>query len=347
MYPYARIIVAGEDITAKLNNRNCSIVLNDFMGLSTDTISISFDDRDPFIEIPPKGEKLDVMMGYLPMMNHAVPFDGLKNMGKFKINEITVSKGAGGRRMTITGNGIDMRGGFKKSRTGSYQGKTVKQIVEEVGKRYGYQVKVSGKSSEHFIVYINQANESDFAFLTRLSGMYSADTKVSNDVLYWTDRYDLYTIMPPEQVVLGTVPLLETDTTEWTWHTQGRASHNEVWGVSYNKDLALRTKKVSNNANGDKDAPPASHTIADTYTTADDAQAAANSRQSQFDHSNDSFSATTIGNPKLTASTLITLQGFRKDIPTEWTIIETTHTIDDGGYSTELTAHRKKVKKST
>jgi len=105
----------------------------------------------------------------------------LVDKGTDKIDE--VEHGGTPDVLTIQGKSVDLRGGMNKLRKQIWHQTTVSGIVSEVAARYQITPCVSDSLKGQVIDHIDQANESDLAFLTRLTGQCDGIATVKNGCL--------------------------------------------------------------------------------------------------------------------------------------------------------------------
>ena len=62
--PICKLLVNGNDITAAVEQRLDSIRLTDNRGMEADTLDIGLSDHDGALEIPPRGAKIELWLGW-------------------------------------------------------------------------------------------------------------------------------------------------------------------------------------------------------------------------------------------------------------------------------------------
>lgn len=144
------IIVAGVDVTSRLEPHLLSVTVCDKIGGSIDTCAIELDDRDARLEIPPDNQLVEVWIGW-------------HNEGKYQIFEGFVkdvesgfSRKQGGRRLWIDATGVDVSGtgASPQQQTwgegappGQAEGEMISlsQVIREAGAAAGYNVTVGAQ----------------------------------------------------------------------------------------------------------------------------------------------------------------------------------------------------------
>lgn len=168
--PAYQALVDGKDISAAIRPRLMSMTITDNRGFTADTIEITLDDSDGQLDMPRRGATLRALIGWQGQ--------ALVDKGTYKIDE--VEHGGAPDVLTIRGKSADLRGGMNKLREQSWHQTTVSGIVSQIAARYQLTPCVSDSLKGQLIDHIDQANESDLAFLTRLAGQYDGIATVKN-----------------------------------------------------------------------------------------------------------------------------------------------------------------------
>lgn len=157
--PAYQVRVDGSDISDSLRPRLMHMTITDNRGFSADTIEIALDDSDGKLAMPRRGATLQASIGWQG--------GSLVDKGTFKIDE--VEHNGAPDVLTIRGKSADLRGGMNKLRERSWHFETIGAILEQLAARYGLTPNVGETFKGMVIDHIDQTNESDLAFLTRLA----------------------------------------------------------------------------------------------------------------------------------------------------------------------------------
>ncbi|MGL4869975.1 MAG: phage late control D family protein [Aeromonas veronii] len=157
--PAYQLLIDGNDISAAIRPRLMLMTITDNRGFSADTIEIALDDSDGKLAMPRRGATLQASIGWQG--------GALVDKGTFKIDE--VEHGGAPDVLTIRGKSADLRGGMNKLRERSWHFETIGAIVEQLAASYGLTPSVGEAFKGMMIDHIDQTNESDLAFLTRLA----------------------------------------------------------------------------------------------------------------------------------------------------------------------------------
>ncbi len=157
--PAYQVLVDGKDISAAIRPRLGSMAITDNRGFTADTIEITLDDSDGQLQMPRRGATLRALIGWQG--------GALVDKGTYQIDEVEHSGSPD--VLTIRGKSADLRGGMNKLRERSWHQTTVNSIVEQLAASYQLTPCVGNSLKGQQIDHIDQANESDLAFLTRLA----------------------------------------------------------------------------------------------------------------------------------------------------------------------------------
>ncbi len=157
--PAYQVRVDGSDVSGTLRPRLMHMTITDNRGFSADTIEIAIDDSDGKLAMPRRGATLQASIGWQG--------GSLVDKGTFKIDE--VEHNGAPDVLTIRGKSADLRGGMNKLRERSWHFETIGAILEQLAARYGLTPNVGETFKGMVIDHIDQTNESDLAFLTRLA----------------------------------------------------------------------------------------------------------------------------------------------------------------------------------
>ena len=319
MKPTYIIIADGKDITALINDRLLMLRVSDKPGLESDEFELRIDDRDQAVALPQRGGKVEVLLGY-----EGQP---LTRMGSYTVDEVQVSGPPD--TMTIRGKASDMRGSGKTTRSGSWEGVPLAQIVAEIAKRNGWEPVCSVQTK---VERIDQRNESDFNFITRLAKLHDCTAKVADGKLLVMPRQ---AELSTTGKVLGVVTLGRMDVTRYDFKLGDRSTQKAV--KTQHKDKKTGDLKVVEL--GNDEAPnglPAVHTDRHVYPNETAATAAAKARLAAFNRSTASVRLEMPGRTDLFAERVIDAQGFKPGLDGKYLVDSVEQTFTQGGWSTTV-----------
>src|SRR5690625_4840625 len=176
--PDYRITLAGRTISPELNARLVSMTLVDRRGFDSDQLDITLTDHDGRLALPARGAELTVAIGW----RHT----GLIDRGKFIVDEVEHSGPPD--QLTIRARAADMREGLPAKRSQSWHELTVSDIIATIAARHSLEPRVSDDLAEVLVEHIDQTDESDLHFLTRLAERYDADATIKAGNLLFLPR---------------------------------------------------------------------------------------------------------------------------------------------------------------
>ncbi|RDP00281.1 Phage late control gene D protein (GPD) [Escherichia coli] len=166
--PDFMLTLDGADITQNFSDRLIGLTMTDNRGFEADQLDIELDDTDGLVELPPRGASLTLWLGWQG--------SALINKGSFTVDEIE-HRGAPDR-LTIRGRSADFRGTLNSRREQSWHDTTLGVIVEAVAQRNKLTASVADPLKSVAVPHIDQSQESDAAFLSRLADRNGATVSV-------------------------------------------------------------------------------------------------------------------------------------------------------------------------
>ncbi|QET58583.1 phage late control D family protein [Citrobacter portucalensis] len=166
--PAYMLTLDGADITQNFSDRLIGLTMTDNRGFEADQLDIALDDTDGLVELPPRGASLTLWLGWQG--------SALVNKGSFTVDEIE-HRGAPDT-LTIRGRSADFRGSLNSRREQSWHDTTLGVIVETIAQRNKLMASVADSLKVIAIPHIDQTQESDAAFLSRLAERNGASVSV-------------------------------------------------------------------------------------------------------------------------------------------------------------------------
>lgn len=166
--PAYMLTLEREDITQNFSDRLIGLTMTDNRGFEADQLDIVLDDTDGLVELPPRGASLTLWLGWQG--------SALINKGSFTVDEIE-HRGAPDT-LTIRGRSADFRGSLNSRREQSWHDTTLGVIVETIAQRNKLTASVADALKAIAIPHIDQTQESDAAFLSRLAERNGASVSV-------------------------------------------------------------------------------------------------------------------------------------------------------------------------
>lgn len=162
--PAYRIEVSGRDITPLVDARLVDLVLTDNRGFDADQLDITLDDSDGALELPPRGARVRVALGWAGQ--------ALEDKGEYVVDEVEHSGAPD--KLTLRARSADLRGSFTTRREQSWHATTLGDILRTLAGRNQVQAVIADTLAAQAIAHLDQTDESDANLLTRLARDFDA-----------------------------------------------------------------------------------------------------------------------------------------------------------------------------
>lgn len=319
MKPQFRIVADGTDITRLINDRLLMLRTLDKPGMESDEFELRIDDRDQAVSLPPRGAKVEVFLGY----------DGaqLTRINSYTVDEVELTGPPD--TLVIRGKASDMRGSGKTTRNGSFEGKTLAEIVSTVARRNGW---VPACDVQTVVPRADQLSESDYNFITRIARLHDCTAKVANGKLLVLKRQAGVTASGK---TLPTVIIRRSDVSRYSFRLGDRSTHKSVKATHHNaKTGTLDVIELKND-----DAPdglPPVHTDRHIHPNKTAAEQAAKARLAAFNRSTAGVRLEMLGRVDLFAERQINARGFKDGFDGEYLVDSLEQVFTQSGWSTTV-----------
>lgn len=352
--PQAELTIDGRRFGTVAMSRIISISLTDKRGFEADELTIELDDHDGTIAIPKTGSKITLKLGYQET--------GLVEKGEYLVSEFTASGSPD--ILSITARAADLAEALAEQVEKSWHKQTLYQIIETIAKKHKYEYIISKDYQNQKIEHIDQTNESDASFMSRLAEQYDAIATVKNGKLLFIPAGESQTASG-QPILPTTITRASGDSHSFTYSSSNsyqavRAYYTDKKTgqkkeVIVNKDNAYPNKKTTQqtktvkgktfkakkkendnqkvNTEGQK-----IKTLRHLYATESGAWSGARGAFKKIQRGIAEFSITlAVGRPDLYPETPAVVKGFKPEIDAEaWLITEVSHKIDSGGYTASI-----------
>lgn len=319
MQPVFRIVADSKDITELINDRLLLLRTSDKPGMESDEFELRIDDRDGAVALPKRGANIEVYMGYAGQ--------SLARLGRYTVDEIEVSGPPDS--IVIRGKAGDMRGSGKTTRSGSWEGVPLQQIVRDIAARNGWQPVCSVQTK---VPRVDQINESDFNFITRLARQYDCTAKVADGKLMVMPRQGGQSASGK---TLGVVVIKRSDVSRWQFRFSDKTTHKAVQTKHQDKKTGkLQVVDLGNDES--PDGLPPVHTDRHIYPNKSAAEQAAKARLAAFNRSTAGVRLEMAGRVDLFAERMINAQEFKPGLDGEYLVDSVEQVFTQSGWSTTV-----------
>ena len=316
--PSYHITLDGTDITPRINGRLISLTLREQRGLEADQLDITLADHDGQLAIPPRGAELQVAFGWQE--------EGLVDKGRFTVDEVQHTGTPD--QLTIRARSADMRGQLPGKRTQGWHDVTLGEIVTTIAGRNRLEPVVAAALNGIRIGHIDQTDESDLNFLTRLGERYDAIAAIKAGRMLFTVAGQGLTASGR---AMPAITLTRRDGDQHRYSVTDRDAYSGVKAYWNDTRGAERQTVLAGTEENAKQLRP-------TYATEDDAIAAARAEWQRIQRGMAEFELTlALGRADLLPETPLTLAGFKPQIDaTAWLVSEVTHSLNDEGFTSSI-----------
>lgn len=229
----------------------------------------------------------------------------------------------------IRGKASDLRGSGRTIRNGSWEAVPLQRIVAEIGARNGWQAICPVPT---LVPRVDQVNESDFNFITRLARQFDSTAKVANGQLLVLPRQSGQSASGKSPGVVG---IARGEVSQWYFRLDDKAARKAV--RTRHLDVAsgeVRTIELVNDEAAEGQRPV--HTDRHLYPNRAAAEQAAVARLASFNRDTAHVRPGLAWRTDLFAERSIDLQGFVDGLDGQYQIDSVEHVFTSSGWRTTV-----------
>lgn len=358
--PVAKLSINGKPFNTDALSRIISISLTDKSGFEADELTVSLSDHDGKLALPPKSAEITIALGYIET--------GILDKGSYKITEVSWSGAPD--TLHITAQSADTSDRFSEAKEKSWHKTSLTEIIESIAAANGYTPIIGKAYQDEKIDHIDQSNESDAAFLSRLAERYDAIATVKHGRLLFVSSGEATTASGQP---LPTIRITRNSGDQYTFRYSNTESYNAVRAYYIDKQTGKKHEVVITEENYDpvkktvtttkkyktKRKDGKTHktttkevteikqadttgkkikTLRHTYQSPKTAATGARAAYKKLKRGAMEFDISlAVGRPDVAPESPVTLQGFKPEIDAEkWVGKETVHTLDGNGLTTAV-----------
>ena len=320
--PDYRLVVAGQDITARVNPRLISLTLTEGREGAADALELRLSDHDGQLAMPAKGATIKLQLGWQGR--------ALLDKGIFKVDEVEHSGAPD--ELHITARSADVTREARQRTDKSWHDTTLGAIVGDVAQRMGVAPRIDAELAARQVEHADQTNESDVHFLSRMARQHDAVATVKQGKLLFLPINGTTTSAGQ---ALAAVHITRASGDRHRYHSSERDAYTAVRAYWSDNGKARRKGAVAGSGKNEK-------RLKDTYGTEADALAAARAELQRVERGMATFELDlALGRPEVIPQTPVTVEGFKPQIDgTDWLVKTATHTLGDSGLTTRLEMER-------
>ncbi len=317
------LVVNGRDISATVRPLLMRLSLRESRGEEADTLDITLDDSMGNLALPPVGATVAVQLGY----RHT----GMVDKGTYTVDEIEHTGAPD--VVALRCRSAELRSTLRQRASQSWHETTLGQIVRDIAAKNKLQANVDATLADTTVQHIDQTNESDVHFLTRLGRQHDAVATVKKGRLVFLPIGSTTNAAGQQ---LQAITLTRSDGDSHRYHSAARDSYTGV--RAYWQDARAAEKKAAIAGTEDN-----LKTLRDSYATEADAMAAAQAELGRIDRGAATLQIKlAIGQPALMVQTPVNVRGWKPEIDgTDWLCKTLEHSLDDSGLTTQMEMERR------
>jgi phage protein D len=348
------LTVNAKDITANIRDRLISLTLTDNRGFDADQLDLELDDADGQLAMPVRGAVIKLYLGWKGQ--------ALIGKGEFTVDE--VEHHGAPDTMVIRARSVDFRGTLNSRREVSYHDTNLGKVVTQIAERNSLKPMLADGFAALPVAHIDQTQETDTKFLTRLASLYGAVAAIKAGRLLF--------LRPGSGVTASGKPIPQLTITrqDGDRHTFSIADRGAYTGVTASwlhtkdpKPKKVKVKRVPKEkhlralehpaakkkkaAAKTPEAPEGDYlagtednvfALTTVYATKATAMRAAKAKWDKLQRGVAEFSLTlAMGRADLFPETPVRVSGFKAVIDVQpWIISKVTHSLNGSGYTTAL-----------
>lgn len=167
------VIVGGVDVSANFLPVLIDLSVSDKAGASSDSASLTLDDRGGQIVMPAPGAAVTIKLGW--------EGGGVGTVFQGVVDEVRAQGGRGGRTLSITAKGMDTRDKAKQGQRRHFDDQTIEAAMQEAGEFAGISVTVDPAFASIVRPYLALDDESFVAFGERMARELGGTFKIVGD----------------------------------------------------------------------------------------------------------------------------------------------------------------------
>lgn len=327
MRPQFRVVINDNPLPERILNRISSLTINDRAGVASDSLTLDInDDPTDFLTIPSTRALIQVWGGYAET--------GLSYFGSYSDCDVEID--CLPYRVRISAKGSDQKASLRATQERHWDGRTIAEIIQDLAAENDLEPDVDPDLGAITLPWVAMQGESALAFGERIAGRVGGVFAIKDGKMLLARRHDRRAggaALSPyrigrAQLVRGMCRASEA----------GRDKAARV-AAEYHDENGARRQSVSAPADPTAD-PTATRRLRETYADADEASRAAAAEARALTASAKRLSLTMIGDPRIRAGALITLEGVRPGLDGErYTVEQATHRLGKrAGYELALNA---------
>ncbi|EYC51442.1 phage late control protein [Hylemonella gracilis str. Niagara R] len=322
--PAYRLTIDGQTISPQFDARLQRLALTEERAGTADQLDLVLSDHDGALAFPRRGVILTLAMGW----------DGepLQGKGTFVVDE--AEHGGPPDLLTIRARSADVQT-MKQRRSQAWHATTLGQIIETLAGRNNLAPRIAAVLASRAVAHLDQAEESDLAFLTRLGKLHDAVATVKHGRLL---LLPVTSGQNSQGQQLEGVTIARSDGSTHRYQVADRETWRGVRAYWQDSRAARRKSELAGSDPPENNGQNVKRLLP-TYANQAEAQAAANAEWERLQRGKATLSLNLAeGQPLLTPQAPVTVRGFKAEIDAHaWRAARVTHELAaSAGWTTQV-----------
>lgn len=319
MTPDFELLALERNVTQAVRDRLLSLTVTDEAGWQSDTLSLKLDNRFPPIDMLTLTDtELTLKLGYQET--------GLYRVGLFVVDEVSIEGPPAS--LTIRARAANFTQSLKDRKTRSWEQVSLKDIVSKIAAEHELDPAVAEDLAGIAIEHIDQTEESDLHFLTRIARDYGAIAKPVEGRLLLAQRGKAKTLTNQN---MPTLTLKQSDLSDYRFTLVERNKYVAV-AASYHITETNTTETITA---GEENGRPI-YRLPGLQPDQSTAQYAARAKLDGLARGELTGSISLPGNAQLMAEGTVKLLGFNSPMDGDWVINRVEHDLSASGFISKV-----------
>lgn len=316
------IEVNGQDITSKVASRLLDMVVTDGIGLKSDTLQLTLDDKDGQIQSPKTGAKIRAKGGYQ---------DKQRDFGEFVVDNVEYEGWP--QRISISAQSVDAKGNAKERKPKGFPKKTHSnygKIFEEVAKDLKLSLSMFSDLKSLVSPGEFQAEENGLEFLSRIAEKIGASVSVKSGRLVVVPSGKGKSSSGKELGGIAVAPGLNL--ISYSTSHKDSSRYKQVEASYYDRKKNERVPII-----WDTGMEGPKYTLRSPFADEEEAKKAAKAKADDLVRAQATATFTIDGDPYALAESVVTVSGVRPGVDGKWRATSVVHNFSaTSPYTTEL-----------
>jgi hypothetical protein len=320
--PFFQFMVGGNDVTPAIKAGGISLEIREVVGENADSATITIDDPDGIVAPPPRGVEMRIIAGYE---------DEFRDFGIFIVDQTSLKGWP--QTITISAQSAGAKEATKQRRQQSYkppQYSTYQDVFSEIASRNDLELALSSDIGSKALEYEAQSEESDIAFLARITEKFDAHVSIKDRRLVGVVRGEGKSVSGMELPVIHISK--GTNILSYGCSDMDKPKHKKSKSAWFDRQ---KVKMVIEEADATDEGPD--YLGQDTQKSQAEAQAVSSSSGKKLKRGSGSASFVIEGTPHARAEAIVLVTGVRSLINGRWRAKGISHSWSSSGpYTTSI-----------